>query len=81
MTALELKAFSDKINAKGDYWASRALSDIAEQNGIDSAEIGLKSTYDTKMNILDQLTDQLNRVFKYCGKRTRKKERIHNFCI
>lgn len=67
MTALELKAFAAKIGAKGDYWANRALSDIAEQNGIDSTEIGLESTYDTKMSILDQLTDQLNRIFKYYG--------------
>lgn len=67
MTTLELKAFADKIGAKDDYWASRALSDVAERNGIDSAEIGLESTYDTKMSILDQLTDQLNSVFKYYG--------------
>lgn len=67
MTALELKAFSAKIGAKGDYWASRALSDIAEQNGIDPEEIGIESTYDTKMSVLDQLTDQLNRIFKYYG--------------
>lgn len=56
-----------KIGAKGDYWASRALADIAEQNGIDTAEIGLESTFDTKMSILDQLTDQLNSIFKYYG--------------
>lgn len=67
MTSLELKAFAAKIGAKGDYWASRALSDIAEQNGIDPAEIGIESTYDTKMSILDQLTDQLNRILKYYG--------------
>ncbi|MBD5521414.1 MAG: hypothetical protein HDR03_09380 [Lachnospiraceae bacterium] len=67
MTTLELKAFSAKIGAKGDYWASRALADVAEKNGIDSTEIGIESTYDTKMNILDQLTDQLNSVFKYYG--------------
>lgn len=67
MTALELKAFSAKIGAKGDYWASRALADIAEQNGIDPEEIGIESTYDTKMSVLDQLTDQLNRIFKYYG--------------
>lgn len=67
MTTLELKAFSAKIGAKGDYWASRMLSDVAERNGIDSAEIGLESTYDTKMSILDQLTDQLNSIFKYYG--------------
>lgn len=67
MTSLELKAFSAKIGAKGDYWASRALSDIAEQNGIDPEEIGIESTYDTKMSVLDQLTDQLNRIFKYYG--------------
>lgn len=67
MTSLELKAFASRIGAKGDYWASRALADIAEKNGIDSAEIGIESTYDTKMNVLDQLTDQLNKVFKYYG--------------
>lgn len=67
MTSLELKAFASRIGAKGDYWASRALADIAEKNGIDSAEIGVESTYDTKMNVLDQLTDQLNKVFKYYG--------------
>lgn len=67
MTTLELKAFADKIGAKGDYWAGRALSDIAEQNGIDTTEIGLESTFDTKMSILDQLTDQLNRILKYYG--------------
>lgn len=43
------------------------LADIAERNGIDSAEIGIESTFDTKMSILDQLTDQLNNVFKYYG--------------
>lgn len=67
MTSLELKAFAAKIGAKGDYWASRMLSDISERNGIDPAEIGIESTYDTKMSILDQLTDQLNRIFKYYG--------------
>ena len=67
MTTLELKAFADKIGAKGDYWAGRALSDIAEQNGIDPAEIGLESTFDTKMSVLDQLTGQLNRILKYYG--------------
>ena len=67
MTTLELKAFAAKIGAKGDYWASRMLADIAEQNGIDSAEIGIESTYDTKMSILDQMTDQLNSIFKYYG--------------
>lgn len=67
MTTLELKAFSAKIGARGDYWASRALADVAEKNGIDSAEIGIESTYDTKMSILDQLTDQLNSIFKYYG--------------
>lgn len=67
MTTLELKAFAAKIGAKGDYWASRMLADIAEKNGIDSTEIGIESTYDTKMSILDQLTDQLNSIFKHYG--------------
>jgi hypothetical protein len=67
MTTLELKAFADKIGAKGDYWAGRMLADIAERNGIEATEIGIESTLDTKMSILDQLTDQLNKILKYYG--------------
>ena len=67
MTTAELKAFTDKINARGDYWAGRMLADIAERNGIEAAEIGIESTLDTKMSILDQLADQLNRVLKFYG--------------
>ena len=67
MTTAELKAFTDKINARGDYWAGRMLADIAERNGIEAAEIGIESTLDIKMSVLDQLADQLNRILKYYG--------------
>lgn len=67
MTTAELKAFTDKINARGDYWAGRMLADIAERNGIEAAEIGIESTLDTKMSVLDQLTGQLNRILKFYG--------------
>ena len=67
MTTAELKAFTDKINARGDYWAGRMLADIAERNGIEAAEIGIESTLDTKMSVLDQLADQLNRILKLYG--------------
>lgn len=77
MTELELKVFADKVGAKGDYWASRALANIAEKNGIDFADVGLEATYDTKMNILDQLTDQLNRIFKYYGTNDATMERAY----
>lgn len=67
VTTLELKAFSAKIGAKGDYWANRMLACACEKWGVDATEIGLEPTFDTKMNILDQLTDQLNSIFKYYG--------------
>lgn len=67
MTTLELKAFAAKIGARGDYWASRMLSDICERNGIDSTEICLESSYDTKMIVLDQLVGQLDKILKYYG--------------
>lgn len=67
MTALELKAIGAKYGVKGDYWANRALSDAAESNGIDPAEIGIESTFDTKMTVLDNLTEHLNNVIKYYG--------------
>lgn len=75
ITETEMVAFAAKINAKGDYWASRMLSDIAEKNGIDSANIGLESTYDTKMSVLDQLSSQLDKVLIYYGNKTDREER------
>lgn len=77
MTTLELQAFADKIGVKGDYWASRALANIAEKNGIDSADIGLEATYDTKMNVLDQLLSQLDSIIKYYGQKDATLERAN----
>lgn len=67
MTTAELKAFSDKINAKSDYWASRAIADIAERNGIDASELGIETTLDTKLNVLDQMEQQLDKILKLYG--------------
>lgn len=67
MTTAELKAFSDKINAKSNYWASRAIADIAERNGIDASELGIETTLDTKLNVLDQMEQQLDKILKLYG--------------
>lgn len=76
MTTAELAAFAAKINAKNDYWASRMLSCIGEKYGVDSAAIGLESTFDTKMSVLDQLESQLDKVLKFYGTKTNDDEKM-----
>ena len=55
LTVAELSAMNDKYG--NDYWCSRALSTLAEKNGIDVSEIGISPSFDTKMDILHQCTD------------------------
>lgn len=45
-----------------------SIMELAENNeAIDPAEIGIESTFDTKMMVLDNLTEHLNNVIKYYG--------------
>lgn len=63
MSEAELMALVQKFGAKGDYWSSKMIQNIADSNGISSFEI--ESGLDTKMSVLDQLEQQMNEVVKY----------------
>lgn len=67
MTTSELSVLVKKLNNKGDYWANRMLADTAELWGINASEIGIESTYDTKMEVLDGLEAQLDKILRFYG--------------
>lgn len=54
LTIAELQTLNDKYDS---YWTSRALSQLAEKNGIDSLTIGIKPSFDTKKAIIDEIED------------------------
>ena len=56
-------ALAHKFGAKGDYWSSRLIQSIADNNSITGIEI--ESSLDTKMSVLDQLEQQMNEIVKY----------------
>ena len=55
LTVAEISAMNDKYGS--DYWCNRALSNIAEKNGIDISEIGIEPSFDVKMDVLHQCTN------------------------
>lgn len=59
----ELKIVMEK-HATSSYWAERAVSALADINGIAGSDLGLPSSIDTKFSVLDQLSDQLDKVIK-----------------
>lgn len=63
MSSLELQALVQKFGVKGDYWSSRLIQSIADDNGISNFKI--ESSFDTKLSVLDQLEQQMNEIIKY----------------
>lgn len=62
LTEMELQALNSTYNAKGDYWCNRALAVIAENNGIVPANIGIEPTLDIKLALIDELSNQLEKM-------------------
>ena len=63
LTKLELEALVQKFGIKGDYWSSRLIQTIADNNGISDFEI--ESSFDTKMSVLNQLEQQMDKIIRY----------------
>ena len=64
MTKTELVALIEKYNAGGNYWCNRLLMEIAEKNAIDTSDV-IEPTFDIKMNVLDQIAYQADRLINY----------------
>ena len=67
ITLNEMLVLAEKY--RGDYWAERSLQVLCDENSIDTCEIGLSTTLDTKLNVLDQLQEQMECILKYYGER------------
>lgn len=63
LTRLELEALVQKFGIKDDYWSSRLIQTIADNNGISDFEI--ESSFDTKMSVLNQLEQQMEKIIRY----------------
>lgn len=61
MTAMELQTVLDKHGAS-NYWVQRAVAAIAEENGISQSELKLPASIDTKLSVLAQLGEQLDKM-------------------
>lgn len=59
MTEDEFVALMDDVRVTSNYWAKRALMNIAEKNNIDSVKTGIGADYALKLNVLSQLESQM----------------------
>ena len=58
----ELEVLAGIYNADGDYWASRALMEIAEKNGIDGFAGVMEAPYSTKLSVINDLANQFSQI-------------------
>lgn len=62
LSAAELSTLQDKYAPKGEYWATRMIADMAEKNGLKPSQFLQTATLDTKLNVLQQLEGQLDKL-------------------
>lgn len=58
LSQAELQVLAEQT--KGNYWQQKILHKLAEDNGIEPESIGLSNGIDSRLNVLDELSDQLN---------------------
>lgn len=61
MTFKELGVIMDFFGVEGDYWAEKLCEAIAAKNGFD---IKVSPSYEKRMNVPDQLQDQMEKIIK-----------------
>lgn len=62
LTAAELSVLQDRYAPRGEYWATRMIADLAEKNGLKPSQFLQTATLDTKLNVLQQLEGQLDKL-------------------
>lgn len=63
LSAAELSVLQNRYAPKGEYWATRMIADMAEKNGLKPSQFLQTATLDTKLNVLQQLEGQLDKLF------------------
>lgn len=64
VTTEELKQILSK-HGSSNYWVQRAVAALAEENGIPVTDLPLDSSLDVKLNVLDQLSGQLDLLLEH----------------
>lgn len=66
LTTAELQEVLAK-NGRSNYWVQKAVASLAEENGIPVTELPLDSSLDTKLNMLNGLEQQLDKLLNLYG--------------
>ena len=64
VTTAELTQILSK-HGSSNYWVQRAVAALAEENGIPVTDLPLDSSLDMKLNVLDQLSGQLDLLLEH----------------
>lgn len=64
VTTEELTQILSK-HGSSNYWVQRAVAALAEENGIPATDLPLNSSLDVKLNVLDQLSGQLDLLLRH----------------
>lgn len=62
LSAAELSTLQAKFAPHNEYWATRMIADMAEKNGLKPSQFLQTATLDTKLNVLQQLEGQLDKL-------------------
>ena len=54
LTTRELQALNEKYGI-ANYWNSRAIAELCEKNGVDASTIGIRPSFDTRIDIIDEI--------------------------
>ena len=54
LTTRELQALNEKYGVS-NYWNSRAIAELCEKNGVDASTIGIRPSFDTRIDIIDEV--------------------------
>ncbi len=73
VTTEELKQILSK-HGSSNYWVQRAVAALAEENGIPVTDLPLDSSLDVKLNVLDQLSGQLDLLLEHYSPTAKTRE-------
>lgn len=62
LSAAELSVLQNRYAPRSEYWATRMIADMAEKNGLKPSQFLQTATLDTKLNVLQQLEGQLDKL-------------------
>lgn len=64
LTTAELKQVLANCGSS-NYWVQKAVSSLAEENGIPVTELPLGTSLDVKLSVISQLEEQFNKMLEY----------------